>query len=130
MDLSTFDLKADSEKGARLELFHPALWTPLGVFIHVLGPDSERARQAQADIFRDVGSNLSQDQLKERSARYAAKLTVSWDGVEWEGKPLEFSFDNAVMIYTKQEWVRQQVDKFQADRANFFNASPQDSKLL
>ena len=26
---------------------------------------------------------------------------VDWEGVEWEGKPLEFSFDNAVMLLTE-----------------------------
>lgn len=60
-------------------------------------------------------------------ARMYAKCTKDWKGVQWKGKDLEFSLENATMIYANPglSWIRDQVKRFMEDRRRFL---PQNSR--
>ena len=132
MDLSTFNLEADSERGASLVLRHPQLGTPieyqkggetLTMKIHVLGPDSKKARQAQADLLKSARPDMSEEEANRRAARYAAALCTGWENIVWEGQTVDFNRELAAEMFFKQAWMRQQIERFHADRANFFDVS-------
>lgn len=130
MDLSKLDMTKFADEGAPLEIVHPATLEPLmhdekPVTIWLLGQDST--------IFRDEIQRRAKSQLNKRqkididkvagdSADLLAVLTVGWYGIEEGGKALECTRENAKSIYQKYGWLRQQVDEFIGDRANFFKA--------
>lgn len=54
-----------------------------------------------------------------------ARACVGWNGVILDGNPLEFSEENARLLFKRFRWLRQQAAMFISDRANFLKASPQ-----
>ena len=54
-----------------------------------------------------------------------ARACVGWSGVVLDGKPFPHSEENAKALFKRFRWLRQQVQMFTADRANFLKASPQ-----
>jgi hypothetical protein len=48
-----------------------------------------------------------------------AKCTKGWSGITEGGVEVKFSYENAVKLYTKYLWLREQIDRFMADRSNF-----------
>lgn len=136
MDLSKFNLEADSEKGARLQLRHPQTGEFLfvsdddlsqqPVYVEVVGPDSKRAKRASADLMRGSMTGSSQEEGDKRAAQYIASVVTGWGNFIWKGQPVEFSRDLAEEIFTSQPWIRMQIERFQGDRANFFDKSQTD----
>ena len=133
MDLSSFDTAKSADTGAKMQLRNPADESILldGVFITVAGRDSDRfqkAERAQTD-FRLEQSRVSGRPAKLSSAGIEADrikilvaCTLGWEGIELDGAALEFSADNAEKLYKRLPWVKEQVDRFIADRANFLKA--------
>jgi len=125
MDLSTLDVKAVAEEGATLEVRHPVTGNLIdGMSVKVLGTDSATYRNAvKARIRRAANQRKKQDFDPDKAERDAlellADLTVGWDGVELDGEPLKCTRENCIMVYGRFPWLREQVDEFVADRANF-----------
>lgn len=132
MDLATLNTKAKSEAGIEFELKHPATGDPLGMFVTVLGADSERFRARAEDFQRrnlkqarrgkadEIGAELQ----KERIALCAA-MTADWRGLELGGAEVAFSEAKAAEIYGDEgwTWILDQVDRAINDRANFLPGS-------
>ena len=131
MDLAELDAP---DARADMEVRHPATNEPLltadkqPVTISLLGVDS--------DVFRAGERKLANRRLKQgQKAKVTAEgveaqaiglladCTVGWSGIEFEGAVLSFTRENAVMLYTRLRWLREQVDEFIGDRANFLKAS-------
>jgi hypothetical protein len=126
-DLSSLDLEADSERGAEYQLRHPQTGMPLPVFIDVYGPDSEAAREAQTKLLRGaMGQVPTEEQAERRAVEATVRIMRGWRGVKWEGETLEFNKENAVRVLAKQKWMRHQIERFHADRSNFFVPSSTD----
>lgn len=130
-DLSTLKtVKADT--GAVMDVLHPQTDEPIkGMTITLLGQDSEvyrkiqQARQ-QVTINRMAKGkkavDLDAEKLAEDTIDDLVKLTVGWEGFA-EGKTrLEFSKEAAHRIYSDPgyAWLKDQVQAFIGDRANFF----------
>ena len=138
MSLKDLNMKPVANQGATLVLQHPADRTDLkqadgsNITISLLGKDSDV--YVKADNFvqnkrveaakRQV--KFSNAEAQQQNAETIARCTTSWSGVPkcWvEGgedeAPVEFSFENAVKLYTTQRWVFEQADNFVGDRANF-----------
>lgn len=49
--------------------------------------------------------------------------TKGWKHIKISGVVLPFSEENSRMLYTKYPWIREQVDTFVNDRANFLGES-------
>lgn len=126
MDLAALDLAAYSDEGAELVLVHPITGKPLDAKITVIGPDSPRSRQAQRALLdqlmedRRKGKTPDDIETERRAAAMAAALTIGWSGIEWNGEPLPCTRENVMRVYTERRWVREQVEGFAAERANFF----------
>jgi len=125
MDLSKYDPKEVSEKGCTMEVRHPVTLVPLPkVTITLAGEDSKRFRQMQQRLANKMLDGrgrvkLSAEQTWENSISMLARCTLSWTGIEWEGKSLPCNESNAAMVYRELDWLREQVDSFVNDRANF-----------
>jgi hypothetical protein len=130
-DLAALDVSKASNKPYKLELKHPVTKEPLGMFISVLGRDSDvftetmnesinaDRRQRALDIKRgrDPKVETIEENMRD-SVALMAKITVAFDHVEYNG-PLSFSEANAVKLYTEQTWVLKQVTDAVNDIANF-----------
>lgn len=128
-DLSTFDANLQKqEEGLPVEIKHPATDEPLGITIWVACYESERVMA----LARAIGNKVKQERAKkpnkvgkleqdeERMRSLAVAATVKWEGVEYEGQKLEFTQDNALMIYEKFHFIQDAIEEFGGDRANFF----------
>lgn len=132
MDLSKLDLGAAAEQGATMTLRHPVTDEDLlddktgePITITVMGRDSKQFRQTADRLHRarQQGSRRKEPTLRE-AEKFAATLlgavTLRWNGIEWEGKPLECNVENATMLYTERPWIREQIDEFVGDAGNFY----------
>lgn len=93
------------------------------VTITLYGRDSSVYRQAEN---REANKRLSKrkfkatkEQLDASGLEILAACTKDWSGIEWEGELMSCSQDNARKLYKAAPWVREQVDEFVDDRANF-----------
>jgi len=93
------------------------------VTITLLGKDSDayKQRSNQIDDRRYAAGarlKLTAAGLKADAASILAKATVSWTGIDDE-----CTYENAVKLYSRINAIREQVDLFIGDRANFSKAS-------
>lgn len=100
--------------------------TPLGVTIRVAGPDSKRAQQANEEItdeMIDEGEGNTRLKARERTRRaiqFLAKLTIGWEpAIVIDGEELKYSEENAIKLYTRFKFIRDQVDVAAGNRKRF-----------
>lgn len=130
MDLSELD--AGKESGEVMKLRHPVSKEELPVTIALVGIDSERFRAASREIInrrlknqtRRRDTSVKVEEIEAESLEQLAAATLGWEGVELDGKALPFSHVNALKLYRRLPWVKDQVDTFVADRENFLKALP------
>ena len=126
-DLGQFDTVTASNQGAAMQVLHPVTNVPTGVEITLAGADSDVYRRAQRTwankqmdrLMKRRGNNPSVEEIEERSLDIMARCTLSWKDVEFKGKKLPCNYENAIMLYRELPWLREQVDEFINDRANF-----------
>ena len=95
--------------------------------ITLVGKDSDVYRKAQRVVTnrrlsKKTNATLTAERLESEANEVLARCTISWTGVVYEGNELEFSFASAKMLYTQLPWVKEQVDEFVAERANFLGS--------
>lgn len=83
--------------------------------IDVVGVGSRIFKQAkqkidnQESIYLRKGKKMDEDTSNELWVELLAKCTKGWKNVEEDGKQMEFSFDNAVYMYSSYPFLRNQV---------------------
>lgn len=133
MDLSELDTRKAAEEGAKLQLRHPVDDTPLTddkgvpITITVVGSDSQtfkRAMHAQADrrMAKANRRNMTMQSIEDEGINLLVAATTGWFGIIVDGKAMPFSGDNAHTLYDRFPWIREQVNVFVGDRANFLKA--------
>ena len=109
---------------------------PLGLTIRIAGPDSARAQAAREALHQEAVESermtpLSAAETTAQGTRFLAKLTMGWSPkvkVDGEGgEELDYSEANAIRVYEKYRFIRQQVDNAAGSRAGFFLASRKPS---
>lgn len=131
MDFSKIDVTAAADKGALMHVEHPATREPLydkagkPITMLLAGQDSRLWKSEQAKISEKYAGRKKYNaaSLQRDSIELLASVTLQWNGIEWEGKPLECNRENARMLYAERAWVMEQVDAFVAERANFFTSA-------
>jgi hypothetical protein len=92
--------------------------------ISVSGHDSATFKNAIKERAKAQMSRKSADvdfiANDKEAVELLAKCTTGWTGITEGGKELPFSTANAIYIYTKYNWIREQIDNAIGDRANFF----------
>jgi len=126
MDLAKLDTLSPANEGVWMELEHPVTGEPLGIKIKVAGVDSdyyrkEMRRQQNKRLKKGIRT-ISAEELENEVIELLVACTLDWEGIEYEGKVLECNKENARMIYKKFPWIREQVDNFINDRANFLKS--------
>lgn len=134
IDLANIDLAKDCDAGFEFELTHPITKQGLGMFITVLGKES--------DVFRGLVRKRTNDRLRkqqDRQRRNKSEEVPTIEQIEAEAidllvtcttgfrelvfnGPLTFTPENARKLYTERPWVRSQVDEAVGDLENFTKA--------
>jgi hypothetical protein len=146
LDLSKYDysnitaeleiLTPEGEKtGAKLTLLHMdsmqfqkknrevrALYMPKLEKLKIKGSGVD----ANVEMDGKLAAEMAQIQ-EEAGAQLLATVTIGWKGLKLGGGEYEYSHDNAIKLYTEYTWIKDQVDRFIADRKNFIKSSPKKS---
>jgi hypothetical protein len=137
IDLAALDTVQGSNEGFEVSIYNPATTENLGLFITVLGKDSDefqrvsRAQQKKRMEKMSKGgfrnTNVPVESSEADGIQLLAAVTKSWrqgekQTITLDGRELDCSKDNAAMIYERFPWIREQVDVAIGDRANFIKA--------
>lgn len=131
MDLAALD--ASKEDGALLALRHPGNGSVLKtadekpISLTVVGTDSEIYRSAMRALTNKRLTQVRRDpvtaeEIESEATSMLANCVTGWSGIVLDGQPLQFSKANVVVIFSRLRWVREQVEAFVNDRANFVKA--------
>jgi hypothetical protein len=132
MDLGKFDIGAASERGAEMQLENPITFEPLvtddgkPISLRLVGSDSGEYRAALTRINAKAkpGRKNTLAQAEARAVELLAACVKGWTGIIWNDEPLKFTAENVQMVLTERGWVKEQVDNFVHDRANFLPNAP------
>ena len=131
MDFSKLSTQSDVFK---FEVLHPTTNEGTGTFISVFGSESDQVRKyehalwrkAQKLNFENARTNKPKfddlDDLRAEAIENALVRLAGWENLEWEGKPLEFSEDNARKVLNACSWMCTQIVKESNDLGNFLKA--------
>mgnify|MGYP003084452133 CR=1 FL=1 len=115
-------------------LLHPETGEELGVKMSVVSAKSDKAfafmrKTMKKEQLREIENAKSRKPKLKDLADFRAdtlELAVNrlegWEGLEWEGKPLEFSEDNARMVLSECDWIVEQVLDNSNDLGKFLKA--------
>lgn len=130
-DLSALDTIKACNAGAEIELLHPVTKRPLGMFISIVGKDSDafqayiadktdadRAKDFQARRKNQVAEPKYFAEQKAENIQLLVNCTTGFRNVSFNG-PLSFNEANATKLYIGLPWVSEQVDKAIVDYENF-----------
>lgn len=126
MDLDALKIAEKSEEGEILTILHPVSFEETDIKIKLAGMDSARYRNKVKQIAEKEKvrkkTNIDFDGIEKRGAEILAACTIDWKGIQRGGDTIPFSYENAVELYSDPNlrWLREQVDEFIANRANFF----------
>lgn len=127
LDLSSLEVI----EGADMTVMHPVEDTPLEgsdgkpVVFKVVGIDSEQYRSAQRAaqnrrLSKKNRLKITAEQLEYEVLESLVACTIGWsNNFEVDGAALKFSSENAKDLYLRFPWLREQVQDFVEDRANF-----------
>lgn len=139
LDLASLDTVAACNDGAEIELLHPTTRAPLGIYIRVYGKDSDAFRK---HLRQSVNARLRKTALErkrgapdiptveageEEAIAALAACTINWRTndqhfIVFAGEQLLCSSANAVKIYSRLPWIKEQIDEAIADLENFLGA--------
>lgn len=133
MDLSKFDTRKACDDGAIMPVIYEG--NPVTqddgkpVTITLRGRDSDafqksiRSRaDARMQSRQRVGMTVSA--IESEGIETLADCTVDWDGIMVDGEVLPCNRANAIKLYTRFPWLREQADQFISERANFLRPVP------
>lgn len=131
LDLATLSTAAPSEEGRWLEVRHPITGAVMQhedgrtLRIRVRGIDSSTfSRLKEAKLRRLFVEGLpAEEDPHKRDAAALADLLVGWEALVWKGADLAFSRAAAVEVLAETPWLRDQIERFAGERANFLPAS-------
>jgi hypothetical protein len=131
-NLSKFNTVERANAGVEVELKNLATGGGSGAYITLFGMDSERYAEAKEERARDLlaraAAGLTTTFTREERATFTAntlaRCTKGWRGLESEGdgKPLQFSVEEAVELYLRYPAIADQVNEEIARRANFLKS--------
>lgn len=148
MDILKLDTGVACNESIGLELLSPVDGEPLGIFINIIGKDSQACQDYSSDQIDDAlrkaykakqrGKNAllqTSAQMRERELGFLATCTVGWSQIIASGpsvaKPetkttitfgeneLVFNHSNAKKLYKRLPWIAEQVDEAIGDLTLF-----------
>jgi len=125
MELNKLCTVEAHEAGAACTILDPSTRKPTDVIIRLRGMDSKAYRKMRRDAdARTLAIMASGESVEfEKSEGYdidaLASLTLGWENIVIDGEPFEFSEENCRKLYADAPNVRDQVNRFVGNRANF-----------
>lgn len=119
MELGDICTREAHEKGAEVNIAHPVTEEKTDFFITVLGPDSRAWRKARKIALSELYSAKSTGSEYDFEVEMLAAATISWRGLESDGKPVEFSQEKCKKLYVDSPTTLDQVNAFIGDAQNF-----------
>lgn len=124
LDLSAIEAnQLDQDRGAEIELQHPATGEPTGLKLTLAGPDSATQKRAKVELadsladLADAEGHVSAEAREKAAIASLAKCVIRWD-VSLDGEQLACEHKHIVRLLSVP-WVREQVDAFAGNRAAF-----------
>lgn len=127
-DLSAFDgLKEAQENGIDVEIKDPT-GQPIGVAIKIAGPDSERQRKAIQALTNERLNNgdaatATAEDIEQNTLKILASSVISWTPIVLDGSDLPCTEENAIWLFSRFPFIREQVEKMAGKRAGFLKRS-------
>lgn len=131
-DLSKNNLTAFAEAGHEFQVTLPEIGTKIPIWIKVRGDKSPQSIAFQKKHFNTQQQKetiakrkktdvppMTMDELDELLRDTAVIRTISWRGIEEDGKAVPFSVENATRIYENHTWLRDLVISESNMVANF-----------
>ena len=146
-DLNAFDTVGNANNGAEVHIENPktgelcyldeAMKKPVKILIQGIKSDKARAKQlenmkalskkkAKANLKRGKNNEVVEDfdfdydKIVKDQCELLADLTIDFINLLGaDGKPLKFDRDSAYNLYMRYEAIREQVNAFVSDEANF-----------
>lgn len=142
MDISKLNIAKASADGIDIEITNPMDDKPIGLTIKVVGAMSSNYRDDMVLLLAEIEDFKEQNKLPdnatkrqkaemqlkvekfddELTAKFLAKYTIGWQGMEENGKEVKFSQAEAERIYSEYTLIRGQVQKGMMDISNFIKA--------
>lgn len=128
MDLSQFDgLAQAQEEGVDVTIVHPKTGEDMGIKIRVVGPESKRQKRIRNmlvndRLVRNRNRRVTAAELDTDALKISASSILSWQGIEINGKPFEYSEENSEYLLTNYPFIREQIDSAVSDRAVFIKS--------
>lgn len=124
MDINKLQTVSDHEDGAECNILSPVDGMPTDVYIKIKGSDSKAWRQAKKSQMARIIDARQKDEMdrldyEAMDAEALASITISWRGITKDGKPFEFSQDNALKLYQESPAVAGQLLAYIEQRENF-----------
>ena len=116
--LSMFDTVSGSNIGAEIEL-QTASGDASGVYVSLLGPDSDASRKAERKVrerHQELLRKRKSIDLEADAIEILASCITGWRNMPEYGT---FSFEAAKELLTKYPAIRRQLEQEQADIRNF-----------
>jgi hypothetical protein len=129
-DLAAFDaLTKAQEDGLSVDILDPT-GESTGITITVAGPDSARyksAEQIDKRLKRRSAAPMTASEIAQASLEGLADCVIAWSPVTLDGADLPMTSDNAVRLFTRFPWIREQVNAAAGDRTSFLESLSSDS---
>jgi hypothetical protein len=150
IDLASLDTATASDADAKVPILHPTSKEPIGINIKVLGKHSTIFRELVRERINNRIKMESQaakrgktvdprtaEQVEQEALEMLVACTMDWETeiknekgeivetkptVFFEGQHLPFSAQNALLVYSRMLWMREQVDNAIGDLENFIPA--------
>jgi hypothetical protein len=124
MELSNLLTVTDHEAGAECNIISPVDGKPTDVYILLAGADSSvwrKAKRKQTTEIMAAARSKEPVDLDYDAMDIAALVdaTIGWRGIAANGKPYEFSKENALALYSGSPGIVNQLLDFIADKRNF-----------
>jgi len=133
MDLST--LKIDNEP-ADLQLLNPKTGEKTDIILHCVGLDSDQFKAVDRQLskkrlidaqrkggIKRVIQQADFEQIEEDDCQRLAACISGWKNLQEGDKAVKFSTAACIEILKKYPWIKDQVQEFVSDRANFIKAA-------
>jgi hypothetical protein len=141
-DLSELDSVSAANEGVEVELVNPKTGAGTGIFVRILGSDSdvfrkktqEQQQRRMSRLFKGGRMNpnsYSSSEAERDAIDLLAACTKSWRRASGEGESatllvkgeeLSCTPENAKRLYSTFPWIKEQLDEAISDRANFLKS--------
>lgn len=126
-DLNNYSTEKANDSGVAMVLCDPVTGEELvndsgdKMTIYLVGKDSREFKSFQAEIAAKYRGRKQPSfaQSEKHANDLLARCTRGFENLQMKGENLDFSVKAARDLYSRVSWIKEQVDEFIAERANF-----------